>query len=145
MATTQEPKNAVTLKEKLQQQLQIVQQRIANANQEIADLRAQDKETIRQKADELRKRMDAAKQDADRRKNEISQWLEARKQHTEAQIATWRQKRELKHLQKRADKAEDYAINLVVATMLDADEAEVAVLDALEARLDADAAETATA
>jgi hypothetical protein len=145
MATSEQPKNASTLKEKLQQQLHIAQQRIQNANQEIAELRAQDKETIRQKADDLRKRMDAAKEDADKRKNEISAWLEARKEHTDAKIASWRQKRELKHLQKRADKAEDYAINLVVETMLDADAAEVAVLDAIEARLDADAAELATA
>jgi len=69
-----------------------------------------------------------------------SAWLSDKKQQSDDQIRTWRQKRELTHLERRADRAEEYTINTVVMAMMDADEAEVAVLDALDARVDADVA-----
>lgn len=140
MATQQQPKNASNLKDKLQEQLSRVQQRLATAKQDIASMTASDRETIRRKADEIRARMQQEQEEAKKKGSEISDWLQAKKEQTEEKLAAWRDKREVEHLQRRADRAEDYAVSMVVNALIDADEAEIAVLDALEARLDADSA-----
>ena len=70
-------------------------------------------------------------------RRELQDWIEDRKEHTQEAIASWKQKREIRHLEKRADRAEEHAVNSVLLAMLDADEAELAVIDAIEARLDA--------
>ena len=140
MATQQQPKNTASVKQKLQEQLSKVQQRLASAKQEIDQLAAQDREQIHRKADEIRARMQQERAKAEKTRSEISEWMQAKKEHTQEKVASWRQKRDIERLQRRADRAEDYALNMVVNALIDADEAEVAVLDALEARLDAESA-----
>lgn len=140
MATQQQPKSGSTVKQRFQEQLAKVQQRLASAKQDIDDLEAQDRETIHRKADEIRARMKQEQEKADKMRSDISNWIQAKKEQTEDKIASWRQKRDVERLQRRADRAEDYAVNVVVNALIDADEAELAVLDALEARLDAESA-----
>jgi hypothetical protein len=131
---------ASELKEKLQQQFEIAKQRIEAAKKEIASLQEQDKESIRKKSAELQQRMKEQQDRAKELRSQVAAWLEIKKQQTDEQVLTWRQKREIKHLEKRAESAADYAMNLVTQAMMDADDAEAAVLDALDARLDADLA-----
>jgi chromosome segregation ATPase len=140
MATQQQPKNTASVKQTLQEQFSKVQQRLATAKQDIDKLAAQDREMIRQKADEIRARMQQEQEEAKKTRSEMSQWLQAKKEETEEKLASWRAKRDIEHLQRRADRAEEHAMNMVVNALIDADEAEVAMLDALEARLDADTA-----
>jgi chromosome segregation ATPase len=131
------------LKEKLQQHIEDAKQRMEQVKQDIANLREQDKESIRKKTAEIQQRIQAQQQRAEQLRDQITTWMRDKKQQTDEQVMTWRKKRELKHLERRADRAEEYAINVVVSAMMDADEAEVAVLDALDARLDADTAASA--
>jgi hemerythrin len=131
------------LKEKLQQHIEDAKRRMEQVKQDIANLREQDKESIRKKTAEIQQRIQAQRQQAEQLRDQITAWMRDKKQQTDEQVTTWRKKRELKHLQRRADRAEEYAINVVVSAMMDADEAEVAVLDALDARLDADTAAAA--
>jgi len=136
----EQQKSASNLKEKLQQHLEEAKERMEQIKQDIATLHEQDKESIRKKSTEIRQRIAAQQQRMQELRGQISAWLSDKKQQTDDQIRTWRQKRELKHLERRADRAEEYAINTVVMAMMDADEAEMAVLDALDARVDADVA-----
>jgi hypothetical protein len=136
----EENKSTSELKGKLQQHLDEAKQRLEQARQEIADIHAEDKDAIRKKRAEIAQRIQAQQDRVQQRRDQVTSWLRDKKQQTDEQITSWRQKRELKHLQKRADRAEEYAINALVMAMWDADEAEVAVLDALDARLDADVA-----
>ena len=133
-------RDAATLKEKFQQHMDKAKQRIEKAKQDIANLREQDKESIRQTRDALQRRIEAQQQRGEQIRDQVDAWLNEKKQHTDEQVASWRQKRELKHLEKRADRAAEYAVNVVAVAMMDADEAEAAVLDAIDARLDADTA-----
>jgi hypothetical protein len=71
-------------------------------------------------------------------------WKEEKVAHTREAIGSWRQKREVKKLQTRAERAEDYASDLVTVAVLDFEEAEQAVLDAIAARFDAEAATSAS-
>jgi DNA mismatch repair ATPase MutS len=146
MAEQQAKKNSTTaeLKEKLQQQLDMARQRLEAAKKEIASVHEEDKESIRKKSEELKQRIATHQERAAQLREQVASWIEIKKQQTDEQVATWRQKRELKHLEKRADRAAEYAVNLVATAMMDADDAEAAVLDALDARLDADLAAAST-
>jgi chromosome segregation ATPase len=133
-------KSTSQLKAKLQEQLEKAKQRLDGAKKEIASLREADKESIRKMAADVHQRIDNQQAQAQKVRDEADSWIKDKKQHTDEVIASWRQKRQINHLERRAEKAEEYAVNAVVVAMLDADDAEIAVLDALDARLDADAA-----
>lgn len=137
---TEEPTTASKLKAKFQQQFEEAKQRLDQAKRDIEELRAEDKESIREKSAEIHQRVKAQQDRVKELRDQVADWLKDKKQETDEQVMSWRQKRELKHLQRRADRAEDYAVNAVVTAMMDVDEVEIAVLDALDARLDADAA-----
>ncbi len=128
------------LKKRLQHQLDEAKQRLDNARQDIADLHEADKAALRAKATEVQERIDAQKQRAQQLQQQVSSWMAEKKQHSDEAIASWREKRQIKHLEKRADRAEEYAVNAVIVAMMDADDAELAVLDALDARLDVEEA-----
>lgn len=135
-----EPTKTAQLKAAFEQHLEEAKQRLEQARQDIAAVSASDKESIRQKSAEIRHRLYEQEQRTAELRDDAAGWLKDRKAQTEEQVSSWRQRRELKHLEKRADRAEEYAVNALVVAMLDADEAEIAVLDALDARLDADLA-----
>ena len=136
----EQQKSTSELKQKLQKHLEDAKQRLEQVKQDVANLHEEDKEAIRKKSAEIQQRIKGQQDRAQQLRDQVSSWMRDKKQQTDDQIKSWRQKREIKHLQKRADRAEEYAINAVMMAMWDADEAEVAVLDALDARLDADAA-----
>ncbi|MDX2090735.1 MAG: hypothetical protein SFX73_22950 [Kofleriaceae bacterium] len=132
-------KSAADLKQKLRMHFEEAKQRIEDAEEQIAQLREEDEASLRAAADEVRDRLEQQRNRAEDLRRELQSWLEDKKEHTTEAIASWKQKREIRHLEKRADRAEEHAVNAVLLAMIDADEAELAVIDAIEARLDADA------
>jgi chromosome segregation ATPase len=143
MATTEQTKtgkSAAELKQKLQQRIDEAKQQLDNVKKDIAQLREEDKEAIRAKAAEIRQRIDAQQDKTKELREKASSWAREKSEQTTDAIQSWRQKRAVKKLQDRADRAEEYAVNALVYTMMYADEAEVAMIDAVEARLDADEA-----
>ena len=139
-ATATEAKGTETLKEKLKGRLEEARQRLEQAKTDIENLHAEDEAAVRAKAAEIRERIESQKARAQSVKSQVSGWLREKQEQGESAISSWRQKREIKRLEHRADKAEEYAVNAFVVAMMDADEAEMAVLEAFAARLDADAA-----
>ena len=84
--------------------------------------------------------MEAQKERSRQVRADLASWEREKASHTKEAVASWRQKRETRKLQSRADRAEDYAVNAIVVAVMDADEAEEAVLEAVAARIDAAAA-----
>ena len=70
-------------------------------------------------------------------------WIETKVAETEAEIEDWKTKREIHKLDKRADYSEDYAAAAIILAAAAVDEAEMAILDAVVARMLAE--ETAAA
>lgn len=66
--------------------------------------------------------------------------LEARKEETVEAVAKWKAKRFHKRLEKRAERSEEYAEVSVSLALYYAAEAELAILEAINARQDAKAA-----
>ena len=133
-------KSAANLKHKLKMHLDQAQERLEDAKQQIEELAEENQETLRAAAQDVRDRIEQHRMRAEEVRRDVADWIEDKKQLTQEAIATWRQKRELKQLERRAERAEEYAVNALTIAMLDADEAELAVIDAIEARLDVEEA-----
>lgn len=92
--------------------------------------------SLQMKPDEVRDR-EASRQAIQQARDKLQQWCRERESEKQSTITAWRQARESKKLGDRAQRAEDhaaYAIQLVEASI---DEAERMILEAVSARLDA--------
>jgi hypothetical protein len=78
-------------------------------------------------------------------KTDIANWNKEKVAHTQEAIGSWREQREIDKLLNRAERAENYAIDMVTTAAYDFDEAEQAILEAVAARLDANQAATTSA
>ena len=68
-------------------------------------------------------------------------WLEEKKMATSEKITAWRAQRDVEKLAAHADSAEDYAVACIQLAAAAVDEAERAAVEAVVARMDADAAQ----
>ena len=130
------------LKEKLWQHLEGARHRLAEVRDKIANLREDDKQGLEQLKKECHDRIASQKQREQELRDSASAYLA--RQETIEEIRGWRDQHDVEKLDHRADRAEEYAVNAVVIAMMEADEVEVAVIDALDARNDADEARTST-
>jgi hypothetical protein len=136
----QTSKTSGGLKQKLANHLDAARGRLETLSEDVSNLHEEDMQALKLKGDELRKRLDEQKERARRMQADIARWTEEKATHTQEAIASWRQRRQIDKLQVRADRAEQFAMEMVAIAMLDFENAEQAVLDALAARFDAEAA-----
>lgn len=94
---------------------------------------------VQAKLDEAKTAGAAAKQKAVDAKNNLKDLAEEKKLETEAEIAGWKAGRELKKLEKRAERAENYAENCIEVALYYIADAEEAILEAVSAQMDVDA------
>jgi hypothetical protein len=129
-----------SFKEKLTLQIEAARGKLEELKKELSSLREEDREALRQKSQEIHKRVDEQKERGRELRADLEKWQQEKVAHTEDAIASWRQRRELKRLQSRAERAEEYAVRAVMVAALDFDEAQQALLDAVAARFDAEVA-----
>jgi hypothetical protein len=122
--------------------------KLTNVDSGLKDIKAKiDKKAehaeqdVRSHLDGLRGRIKQDQKKVSAARAKVEDWVESRKVDTDAKIAEWKAKRETSKLQKRADKAEEYAAAAIVVSLAAVDEAEEAALEAYLARQDADAAQ----
>jgi hypothetical protein len=135
MADTQE-----SSKQKLSQGIDAAKGKLEALKRDIGEIHEEDKATLRQRQAELRARLDEQKADAQELRGKITSWKDEKKQHTAEAIASWKQRRELDKLQSRAERAENYAVDMVTVAAADFEEAEIAVYEAITARVEAEEA-----
>ena len=128
------------LKQKLSDQIAEARSRLDDLQSDLKQLSEEDRESLEQKSEEIRGRLEQGKQRAQQMRADIVSWKNEKIGHTRDAIASWQQRREVRKLQSRAERAEDYALQAVTIAALDFEEAEQAVVDAVVARLDAEAA-----
>lgn len=92
-------------------------------------------ETIQTKLTEAKAKLETKKEEVIAAKNTLAQRLESKKAEMEAEVAQWKEQKEREKLLNHADKAEDYAIAAILFAAAATEEAEVAVLEAIEARM----------
>jgi chromosome segregation ATPase len=131
---------AETLKQKLSAQIDAAKERLDAMKRELVGIHEEDMQALAEHQTEIRERLDQQKARAEQCKADIAAWKDEKTAHTQEAIASWKQRRELRKLEARAERAEDYAVDMVTTAAYDFDEAEQAVLDALAARLECSAA-----
>ena len=140
MTADGKPTSADNLKQKLAQQLDAARNKLEALKKDIVGMHEEDMDALRKRRDELERRLDGQKDRARKLQADLASWRDEKVAHTHEAIGSWRKRREIDKLQSRAERAEDYAVDLVTAVALDFEEAEQAVLDALAARYDANEA-----
>jgi len=135
---TTEATSTKDLEEKLLQHIDAARAKLDAFKADIAAMHAEDVETLRTKREELDKRLAEQKDRAKQLQADIASWRKEKVAHTQEAIGSWRQKREVQKLESRAERAEEYAIDMVRVAAYDFEEAEQALLDAVAARRDAD-------
>ena len=132
------------LKQKLSQHIDAARAKLDALKKDLAGMHEEDVEALRKRRDEIDQRLEEQREKAQQLQADIESWKNEKVAHTQDAITTWRKKRELKKLENRAERAEEFAIDLVLTAAYDFEEAEQAVLDALTARYDANAASAPT-
>jgi hypothetical protein len=128
------------LKERLNKRLEATRGKLDALKKDVSTMHAEDVQELQETRAEISKRIDEQKEGARKLHARIDTWRKEKIGHTQEAIGSWRQRHEQKKLELRAEGAEDYALNMVDVASFDLDEAEQAILDAVAARLDADAA-----
>jgi uncharacterized coiled-coil DUF342 family protein len=132
------------LKQKLSEHIDAARAKLDALKKDLAGMHEEDVEALRKRRDEIDKRLDEQREKAQQLQADIESWKNEKVAHTQEAVTSWRKKRELKKLENRAERAEEFAIDLVLTAAYDFEEAEQAVLDALTARYDANAASAPT-
>ena len=106
-------------------------------------LESVEKETeaaVHTKLEAAKKNLETKKEEAVTTKNRVENYLEEKKVETKSAVADWKVKHDVKKLEKRAEKAADHAESAISLALYFAEEAEVAILEAVAARIDVDIA-----
>jgi hypothetical protein len=143
MAEKDATTTAEQLKRRLAERLDAARGKIDELQEDLETIHSEDMEELRQKRDELELRLAEQKEKARALHTDIEKWKAEKVAHTEQAIGSWRRRHEIQKLQRRADRAEEYALDLVSVAAYDFEEAEQAILDAVAARFDAEAAQSA--
>ena len=124
--------------ENLRVKLTGMENRLSDFQTEVKSDRESMKAAIDVKIDETKASLNSAKDDAQAARSRMSAMVEEKKAETKDEIAQWKHNREVGKLERRAEDLEAYAIWAVLVAADALDEADLATLQAISARLDAD-------
>ena len=113
---------------------------LKTAQSHLADLQKETTAAIQSKLDKANQALAAKKQQAADAKEKVEAYLSNKTAETQAAVAEWKSSHDRKKLEKRAERAEQYAESCVEMALYYADTAEAAILEAVAARKDADEA-----
>jgi hypothetical protein len=124
----------------LHDNLEAVEDRAKSLNKSIKSATKKNQAEIQSKLDEAKASVAAKKQEFDEYRAKLQTQFEDKEAEVKSSIDEWKANREVKKLEHRAEKAEDYAATSVFVAMAMMEEAEEATLAAICNRMDAEAA-----
>jgi hypothetical protein len=128
--------------QQLHDNLEAMETRAKSLKESIQSAPKKTQAEIQLKLEETGKTLEAKKQEfADYQAKLKTQFAE-KEAEVKSHVEEWKTSREVKKLEHRANKAEDYANTAIFLAMATMEEAEKATLEAIDARLDAKAATT---
>jgi hypothetical protein len=104
----------------------------------LEDIEKETEASIQSKLNSAKEVVEAKKQEAAATTARLAELVEAKRAETKDTVTEWKANHDRKKLEKRAERAEKYAEACVVMALCSAEEAEVAILEAVAARMDAD-------
>jgi hypothetical protein len=111
---------------------------LKKAKVQVEDFYKETEANIQDKLASAEKTLDAKKQDAVAAKDRLEDYVSAKTSETKAAVAEWKATHDQKKLEKHAERAEKNAEDCIEIAMCAAAEAQVAILEAVAARKDAE-------
>ncbi len=124
--------------ESLRQQLTAIETKLNHTKADLETVPQETQHLIQSKLEEAKVQLAQNKRKAEDAKANVQQWLEAKKSELQSQVDEWKAQREVDKLVSRADRTEEYAASAIVFAAAALQEAQIAVLEAIEARVAAD-------
>ena len=112
--------------------------RLKSAKAHIEDFKKDTEAAVQTKIKAAKEALEEKKQEAEAAKKRLEEFVEDKKAETQAAVAEWKTNRDLKKLEKRAERAQKRAEASIALALYYVEEAEVAILEAVAARIDAD-------
>jgi hypothetical protein len=128
--------------EDLRQRLTEVEERVNEAKSCLDASVKDDEEAFETRKERVRARLDAARDHADQTRKDLKDRAAKLGSDVKEKVAEWKASFQRDRLEDRAADTTDYARLAIVGAVRAIEEAEMAVLDALAARRDLEAAET---
>jgi len=126
-----------------------VRTKIDDADKRLKDLRASAKNAGQKAKDDAKAQLAALENKAkdqqakiEASKAKVKAWADGKKAITAEKIAEWKAQRQVRKLSDRADDAESYAVAAMQIAVAAIDAAETAAIEAVVARIDADAVQS---
>ena len=119
----------------LRDRLSAVEDRLGQIKQRVSDARSESRTVIEAKIAEVKTKAEAQRKHVEEAKANLSSRIEEKKTETASKIEEWKTDRAQHKLEKRADRSEEYAAACIVIAADTVVEAELATLEAIEARL----------
>ncbi len=126
--------------QQLHDNLEAVEDRAKSLKESIQSAPKKTQAEIQSKLDEAKAKLDAKKQDFDGYRAKLKAQFEEKESEVKSHVEEWKVSREIKKLEHRAGRAEDYAATATFLAMATLEEVEEATLAAIAARRDAEAA-----
>lgn len=126
----------------LHDNLEAVEDRAKSLKKSIQSAPKKTQAEIQLKLDEAKTNLEAKKQEFDDYRAKLKTQFAEKESEVKSHVEEWKTNREVKKLERRADKSEDYATTSTFMAMAMMEEAEKAILEAVAARLDAEAVVT---
>jgi hypothetical protein len=124
----------------LHDNLEAVEDRAKSLNKSIKSATKKNQTEIQSKLDEAKASLAAKKQEFDEYRAKLKTQFEDKEAEVKSSVDEWKASREVKKLEHRAEKAEEYAATSIYLAMAMMEEAEAATLTAICNRMDAEAA-----
>jgi hypothetical protein len=119
----------------LRDQLNGVEGHLGQIKQRLAASGKESRAEIETKVGEAKAKLDAQRQKVEKAKADAKNRIEEKKAETASKIEEWKTNRDQHKLEKRADRSEDYAAVCILIAADSVAEADLAILEAIEARL----------
>ena len=124
----------------LREKLSAIDDRITAMKAEASGRAHESQQAVKALLDSVQKRVDAHRTAVDGAKAKVAAWADEKKSKFDGKVAEWKEQREARLLDARADFAESYAAGAFDLAVAAADGAELALLEASLARLEAKSA-----
>lgn len=126
------------IKQKLHTKLDSGIDQLKSAQAHLEDLQNRAEAATKAKLSAAKEAMKEKKQEASAAGKKIEEYAKTKMEETEATVSEWKMSHNLKKLEKRAERAGEHAESSVDLALYYAAEAQVAILEAVAARQDAD-------
>jgi hypothetical protein len=115
--------------------LNAVENHLDQIKQRVSTSGKETRAAIEAKTGEVRARLDAQRQKVEKARADIKNRTEEKKVETIAKVEEWKANREQHKLEKRADRGEEYAASCIIIAADYVAEADLATLEAIDARM----------